>query len=190
MERGQRYTTLVIVDMQRGYCNSMSNGELIDKIAEIKKDIQRQIENKHPIVLVEFWSDGKHQPCWTGRTLPDILDAVGQYENAVLVPKHHMDGGVEVLEMMKARSWDVELSTFRLCGVYTNQCVAATAFTLARLLPYNEVQFHLPACYPELPLEEFIHPTIQSEQQNIKQTPESFLYFQQKQQQRQQLMAC
>ena len=106
---------LVIVDMQDYYPAATVN--LVDKVL---KHITKAKRYKKPIIVLEFRG--------FGNTKQLLKDTLASYQDCVYVGKDRCDGSkqvIEALEQLKVKSKKIQI-----CGVYTSQCVNATAHGL------------------------------------------------------------
>lgn len=118
--------TLVIVDMQDNFatsgCERTING--------CKREINRSIKKKEPIILLE------HTVRNYGRTLYDLRTMVHKYDKAFFVEKLLDDGSKEVIETCKEKELPFK---FRICGVNARYCVRETVCGLGVQYPVSVV---------------------------------------------------
>ena len=104
---------LVIVDVQTGYKAAHSK--------RIKKPILNEIDiaknRKENIIVLEFYQ--------CGPTLKFIKKALEGYEKTTYLTKAGISGADEIVSKFKDRK-------YKIVGVYTSCCVAATAVGLAK----------------------------------------------------------
>lgn len=115
--------TLVVVDMQMSFSSSYQclHG-VMEAIAYSKK-------NSEAILLLEYEEEGE--------TNPNILYSLRDYPKYAIVEKSQDDGGFEAYASLCELNAD--LTDIKICGVNACYCVASTARTLARLLPFSNI---------------------------------------------------
>ncbi len=117
---------LVIIDMQPYF-------ECEKQILETcKKEIKKAIDNKNHIIFLEYVDCGV-----TDNELMLLVIKKG-YSNYSIVSKNKNDGSTAIAEQVKSEH--VNLSSFRVCGVYTDQCVFDTVRGLLRVFPGCNVE--------------------------------------------------
>ena len=109
--------TLVVLDVQV-YFEAASSFKLI---SNCKREIRKAINNKAPILLVEYIN--------CGRTSDEILEVLSKYDNKFIVIKTTDDGSFKILEAIAHFHLPNKI---RLIGVNTNACVYATAKGLVK----------------------------------------------------------
>jgi len=125
--------TLIVVDMQHEFFAARN-----PKTQEAcKKAIKNAIKSKAPIVFLEYVDHGP--------TLPNLSKLTRNYSKAFHVSKTEWDGSAESLQVLTANK--IERSKFKVCGVYTDCCVAATARGLVDRRPGSKVEVLSPACW-------------------------------------------
>lgn len=108
--------TLVVVDMQEKFV--AARNEKTQKAC--KTAIRKAIKHKSPIVFLEFVNYGP--------TLPSLTKLTRNYPKVFHVSKSEWDGSRESLKILTDNK--ITSSKFKVCGVYTDCCVAATAMGL------------------------------------------------------------
>jgi nicotinamidase-related amidase len=125
--------TLVVVDMQDEFVASRNK-----RVQEAcKKAIKRAIRNKSPIVFLEYVGYGP--------TLPSLTKLTRNYPKVFHASKNDWDGSRESLKALTRNK--IEHSKFKICGVYTDCCVAATANGLIDKCPAFKVEVLSKACW-------------------------------------------
>lgn len=108
---------LAIIDLQEGfYPNNRRH------LLEVKGEVEEAKRAKTPIMLVEMMK--------CGDSIPFITKLVDRYPNLIKVKKRDTGGGREMIAAMKNLS--IDPLTIRVCGLYTNCCIADTVGELAR----------------------------------------------------------
>lgn len=124
---------LVVIDMQPGFGSSYP---IIKKVA---KEIKRAVKLGHHIIVVEY---GGFQQTW-----PYLRSLMKNYDNQTFVEKCTDGGGHDILELIKCANLP-DFSKFRLCGVNFGACVKRTAWQLADLFMFSEVEVVYKASNP------------------------------------------
>jgi nicotinamidase-related amidase len=125
--------TLVVVDMQDKFVASRA-----PKVQEAcKRAVAKAIQQRATIVFVEFDNYGP--------TIPKLTKLTKGYPNVMHVSKGDWDGSSQALKALKDRG--VEYRKFKVCGVYTECCVAATAKGIADRVANSRVEVIRSACW-------------------------------------------
>lgn len=124
--------TLIVVDMQYEFFAARNEKTQ----AACKKAIAKAIKSKSPIVFLEYEDHGP--------TLPSLTKLTRNYSKAFHVSKSEWDGSSESLSTLVDNK--ITSSKFRICGVYTDCCVAATAIGLADKSP-SKIEVLQKACW-------------------------------------------
>ena len=129
--------TLVVIDMQELYINAKEL-HLLPKICSLIKQAR---QNNWAIILVQL-------KCSSGTNIcEEIFAAVDDYPHLAIVSKTGMDGGEQVLDCLKhSPKWSLDLL---VCGVFGDQCVAATVEGLLTGSDLVEVSVIHDAVHPE-----------------------------------------
>lgn len=114
-------TALCIIDMQYHFENSAR--VIINQVVHQVKLAQRR---RDPIIVVEYDSDSIAEG--DDETFTEIVDAIGEYPQKFLCKKENDDGGIEIVDVLKANK--IFHSTLRLTGVNTDCCVFDTGCSL------------------------------------------------------------
>ena len=125
--------TLVVVDMQDKFVASRAS--LVQE--SCKKAVAKAIKQKAHIVFVEFENYGP--------TLPKLTKLTRNYKNVSYVSKRDWDGSSQTIEALTKLG--IEHRTFKVCGVYTECCVSATARGLADRIADAKVEVIRSACW-------------------------------------------
>ncbi len=112
---------LVVVDVQPYFKYSGEERFL----AAVEKEIVRAVNAGLPVILVEF--------AGFGDTYDRLRRHLRGYPLFERVTKNRRDGSLEVLEACRERGFAT--SFFRMCGLYTFECIAETAEGLAKNEP-------------------------------------------------------
>lgn len=123
--------TLLIIDMQSQYPAAMKP----ETINEVVKEVVKAKENGCGIIVVEF----RDEPQYRTKSSPykpthsEIMANIGPYERAHVVEKYETDGSFFIRQFLlnEKAAWDFNIDNFRVCGVNTDVCVAATVNGLA-----------------------------------------------------------
>ena len=127
--------TLVIIDMQETYIGD-DNDWLVPNVIDL---IHEFGQKQWPIILVEF-----EHAC--SETDAEIMSALWEYDRLVrYVEKNRVSGAAEVLYELRKTQWPKDLV---VCGVYGNECVAATAEELVKLEPKINVEIRRDCVWP------------------------------------------
>ena len=112
-------TPLIIIDVQEYYSPYSTQPELIKAIV---KHVKLAKKANAPIVCVEYYGEGK--------TVSNILK---EFPDAHRVVKHQCDGSNEIWRCLK-RDYEIyPPATLKLCGIFTQDCVAKTADGLTKI---------------------------------------------------------
>jgi nicotinamidase-related amidase len=125
--------TLIVVDMQYKFVAARNKNAQ----KACKKAIKEAIKNKSPIVFLEFVDYGE--------TLPALTKLTKNYQKAFHVSKKDWDGSKESLTVLTDNK--INHTNFKVCGVYTDCCVAATAKGLVDRHPTSKVEVLSSACW-------------------------------------------
>lgn len=123
---------LVVVDMQAGFRASLREATII----AIESEIRRAIENKLPIVVLEY---AKYPA-----THERLLQPLEGYDKFVIETKRDDDGSTEVIEACLFNGFSGE--AFRVCGVNAHGCVKATVLGLTDKLDESKIDVVKAAC--------------------------------------------
>jgi hypothetical protein len=106
-------------------------------VGRIIKHVQAAIRANAPIIVVEY--------AGCGLTHPDIMDVLKNYKNFTTVRKPGWDGSFQVRQSLK-KKWKITTPIpVKICGIYSDCCVRATANSLA--LAGYDVKVIEEACY-------------------------------------------
>lgn len=114
-----RQVPLIIVDMQKNYPHSF----IPRLVGKVVKHVQTAIRANAPIIVVEY--AGK------GPTHPDIREVLKNYKNCTTVQKPSWDGSNQVRQSLEKKWGMKDPVPVKICGLYTDCCVKATANSLA-----------------------------------------------------------
>jgi nicotinamidase-related amidase len=123
---------LVVVDAEPGYRKDMTAG-VLDTIEML---VRAAVRADSYIIFLEFCDRG---------TLTRLLRCVRRYDGWVCQSKQRADGSTEVLDACR-RAGVEPLTSFVICGVDTNTCVAATAGQLAAKMPEAQIEVVQDGC--------------------------------------------
>jgi len=112
--------TLVVIDMQEQF-ETATVPRLVGNVLEL---IGSAMEKGWGIVVLEINGNNLHP------TLSIIREKLRGYNRHLICSKSVDDGSMEVSFVCKEEGYDT--SEFYVCGVITNQCVAATVIGLSR----------------------------------------------------------
>lgn len=128
-------TILVVIDMQPGYPAAL------DAVTQwfVKQEIQKQLEQNLPVILVEF---DAHE---MGETLQPLRDLLAGYKRLKVVSKSQNDGSKEVIAACRILSGNNSFS-LRVCGVNSDACVLETVQGLSEKLPLTSIVVPQDAC--------------------------------------------
>ena len=135
--------TLIIIDMQRGFdassCKRTQNA-IIQEIKLAKK-------NDCGILLVEFHRDflGKTVNEY-GKTLRRLKQHVKEYDRYDIVKKYERDGSGFIETNLECFNTDFNTKTFRICGINSDECVAATVESLHKIYENSMFEIIVNAC--------------------------------------------
>lgn len=115
--------TLVVVDMQPEFESSY------DCLHGVTDAIRYAINRREAVLLLEYEGSGP--------TFKEITRLLKNYPKCAVVEKDNDDGGAEAFAGLKEINAD--LTDIKVCGVNACYCVASTAETLAKLLPYSNI---------------------------------------------------
>ena len=105
-------------------------------IIAVEAEIRRAIENKQPIVVLEY---AKYPA-----THERLLRLLEGYDKFVIETKRDDDGSTEVIEACLFNSYSGE--AFRVCGVNALGCVKATVLGIADKLDESKIDVVKAAC--------------------------------------------
>lgn len=111
-------TPLVIIDMQSGFLTSISQDDTLKLVKAIQKQIRLAKKRKAPVFVVELWAK-LHGP-----TIETITQMLKNYERTHICEKQGSDGSLYILAL--SETLQINPSKFRVCGVFSTACVAAT----------------------------------------------------------------
>lgn len=111
----------VIIDVQEGYPVVKKCPELVRNIV---KHTKKAIEREAPIVILEYQGWEK-----THKSIRNILKG---YDNFNTYIKNRSDGSNFVEKYLKSIKFSIP-GAIQLCGIMTNDCVAATARGLYKM---------------------------------------------------------
>ncbi len=112
---------LVVVDVQPYF--KYSGEECF--LAAVEKEIVRAVNDGLPVIIVEFIGFGE--------TYERLTRHLKGYPRFKRVEKNRRDGSAEVLEACREAGFGTAF--FRVCGLYTFECVAETVEGLAQKAP-------------------------------------------------------
>jgi nicotinamidase-related amidase len=104
--------TLVVVDMQSSF--EAANSKRVRE--NVKREIQRAMDNKAAIVFVEYVGQGP--------TIPSLVKPTDDYDRVFIVRKNDDDGSKEVSKVI--RDNNLPGKRVKVCGVNTDCCVLET----------------------------------------------------------------
>jgi nicotinamidase-related amidase len=110
---------LIVVDMQAGFPAAKDK----DTIKNVEKEVKAAIEDGAGIIVLEMEGAGK--------TLKSIKKLIDSYKKTVILEKKDTSGAVEVLSAVRNNRFLHPLK-FKVCGVYTDCCVADTVNELSQ----------------------------------------------------------
>lgn len=126
--------TLVIIDAQEFWRN------FVDKCIDgIILEIKNAIKNHFGIILVKYKDRGIIHP--------QIQNALKFYKKKTTTTKKMVNGGNQVIKA--ARRMRFPLCDLRVCGVFTDCCVAQTVTHLSKTLPMSCIEVINNACWPD-----------------------------------------
>jgi nicotinamidase-related amidase len=132
--------TLVIVDMQECFMR-----DCMDNVIDNIKALIRHARDKlWPVVIVEYLAEGEEE-LGVSEIIEEITEALRGYDNVTWVGKQDDDGGWEVNDCIQELRWPIDLV---VCGVYANQCVAATVAGYLDAMPDAQVDVVDDAVWP------------------------------------------
>jgi nicotinamidase-related amidase len=132
-------TTLAVIDMQMYYFEKLTQEAFDVTFRAVMREIDDAIAVGAPVVIVEFAGCGKSHPEIYRR----IKGYMGRNRHAPVI-KGGWSGGHELVKSCKRRGYPTE--KFRLCGIFTGQCVHSTAWTLAHTEGVDDVRVVVDAC--------------------------------------------
>lgn len=112
---------LVVVDVQPHFKHSGEEAFL----ACVEKEIVRAVNDGLPVIIVEYVGFGD--------TYERLTKHLEGYTRVRRVSKNRRDGSVEILEACREAGFGTAF--FRVCGLYTFECVAETVEGLAQRSP-------------------------------------------------------
>ncbi len=121
--------TLVVVDMQPGFNSAHGKRVRANCLREVRKAVAL---NAH-IIFLEF--------AGYEATHPELTDKL--HARAVVLEKHDDDGSKEVEQEVRLNK---RPSTFKVCGINTDCCVAATVRGLTARFPMSTIEVVADAC--------------------------------------------
>ena len=113
---------LCLIDVQDGF--RLRNRR---HIKEIKRQISIAMNASESIMLVEMMGCGK--------TIMEIKDMIGSYPLVHTTLKRNNGGGREIL--LELHRNGIFPSRIKICGIYTNCCIADTIWELTKYSPIN-----------------------------------------------------
>ncbi len=126
--------TLVVVDMQARYLESIPDAETAKIVHAVERLVADAARRGRPIVLLEYYSGSTHD---------DIMRHV-QGKAFCIGGKLRNDGSAEALAACKAYGFNQD--RFVVCGVYTSYCVFSTVQGLRKKAPDCSVLLVGEAC--------------------------------------------
>jgi len=106
--------TLVIVDMQPTVFVAAQKEDVIDGC---RRAIKKAIENKNPIIFLEFYGG-------RGPTATELTSLTDGYDRAFFLSKSEQDGSPQVTKLMRQKK--LPKKKIKVCGVNTSACVLST----------------------------------------------------------------
>lgn len=131
--------TLVVIDMQRAFLSYFDKNKQSNLIANVVHEVRAARKNRERIILVELSRK------YNGKTFDDIKSALNGYRHYV-VEKCEMDGSGVIHHLADIQN-DPDVS-FRVCGIFTDQCVAETVIGLRKCFPKAPISVVSKACAP------------------------------------------
>jgi len=122
--------TLVIIDAQEFWRTSVAL--CVDEIVKEKK-------NKYGIIVVKYKDRGDLHPA--------IESELKDYKKKTTTTKNMANGGDKVIKAARRKRFT--LASLRVCGVFTDCCVAQTVQHLSKKLPVSCIEVILGACWPK-----------------------------------------
>lgn len=132
--------TLVIIDMQECFMRDCMD----DVINNIQTLVRHARNQSWPVVIVEYLANGE-EDLGESETIEEITAVLKGYNNVTWVGKQDDDGGWEVNDCIRKLEWPIDLI---VCGVYANQCVAATIAGYLDEIPDAQVDVVDDAVWP------------------------------------------
>lgn len=134
---------LVVVDMQTKFLFDDNTGNLYNPewqnlVDEVERLVVDAVAKGWKVFLLEFVGYGP--------TIPQIKQHIKDYPLAVTLRKDRRDGSEEVLSVNLRHANGSD--TYRVCGVYAEQCVEETVSGLALRQPEAVVEVVPSACRP------------------------------------------
>jgi len=112
-----------------------------DCVGHVATQMKLFIENRWPIVIVEYQGNGD--------THAQLLGLVeNKYDRWTKATKRSSGGGKETIEACIKPEFDFDTSYFRCCGVYTDACVFNTVKGLMVERPGALIEVIKEACSP------------------------------------------
>lgn len=129
-------TILVVIDMQPGYPAALA------AVTQwfVKQEIQKQMEQNLPVILVEF---DAHE---MGETLQSLRELLAGYKRLKVVSKSQNDGSTEVIAACRILTGYDTPFRLRVCGVNSDACVLETVQGLSEKLPLTSIVVPQDAC--------------------------------------------
>lgn len=134
LQADDRQRTLVVVDVQPGFLDGRHEAFL----QSVEGLILEARAAGGPIIFLEY--EGRFGP--TYRQLQKLVE--GYEERSKRVTKGHWSGAREVTDT--CNKYGFGRGIFRVCGVYTDQCVSYTVKDLAAAFPRSLVEVVPAAC--------------------------------------------
>ena len=129
---------LVVVDMQDEFLeafNFYNKQYLVDNCAKLIKNC---IENNDPVIFLE-WHDIFTD--YYGSTISELTSLIKNYYTA---KKDRNDGSEKILNIVEHHMLKADI--IKVCGIYTNYCVAETVTGLINKFCDSEVIVYADAC--------------------------------------------
>jgi nicotinamidase-related amidase len=105
---------LVVIDMQNLFVRQLPNSRRV--INYISKEIESCIQQKYPIVFVEY--------CDEGKTIPELTNITIGYRNTYHITKYEDDGSDAIKRFISKKR--INYSKLRITGVNYQYCVLKT----------------------------------------------------------------
>lgn len=132
--------SLMIIDMQRDFCDRLSNYRPL--VTPIRRLIRSAKHRNNFIVTVELPTSE------FGPTIPEIKELTNGYDRHIRTMKTHQSVSRQPIRRLEKAGGNCD--TIVLCGVNTDMCVVDSAFTLAGFgckvfIPRSATGMHLHA---------------------------------------------
>jgi nicotinamidase-related amidase len=127
--------TLIIIDIQESFLSKLKDKSKV--INNCRIEINKAIDNKMPVVLVEY---NRH-----GSTINSLKDLLFNYDQVWTITKNGDSGNRELVNIL----YDALLpKSLRVCGINTEFCVYETIFGFLYLTNKDgyKVKVVAPAC--------------------------------------------